>query len=99
MSTETLLRSTTHPPCPEDQEVLELTVPSDRNDLTLTDRLSLRLGLWLLLRTQRSGRSRHTMSREETVRLLDARRSAGDERFTEREMLAMLTHDMQRHML
>ncbi|MCC2029085.1 hypothetical protein KEC56_06075 [Microbacterium sp. YMB-B2] len=99
MSTETLLRSTTHPPCPEDQEVLELTVPSDRNDLTLTDRLSLRLGLWLLLRTQRSGRSRHTMSREETVRLLDARRSAGDERFTERAMLAMLTHDMQRHML
>ncbi|MEW1961634.1 hypothetical protein AB0269_04125 [Microbacterium sp. NPDC077644] len=99
MSTETLLRSTTHPPCPEDQEVLELTVPSDRNDLALTDRLSLRLGLWLLLRTQRSGRSRHTMSREEAVRLLDARRSARDERFTEREMLAMLTHDMQRHML
>jgi hypothetical protein len=100
VSTETLLRSTTHPPCPQEQEILEIAVPADRTELSITDRLSLRLGLWLMLRTQRRRGSRSTpMSRDEALRLLNARRTAQVERFTERETLTMLTYDMQRHML
>jgi len=100
VSTQTLLRSTAHPPCPQEQEILEIAVPADRTELALTDRLSLRLGLWLMLRTQRQRRNRNTtMSRDEALRLLSARRNAGIEHFTDRESLAMLTYDMQRHML
>ncbi len=78
MSTQTLLRSTAHPPCPQEQEILEIAVPADRTELALTDRLSLRLGLWLMLRTQRQRRNRNTtMSRDEALRLLSARRNAG----------------------
>ncbi|MGP6171233.1 hypothetical protein ACTU6V_08480 [Microbacterium sp. A204] len=100
MSTEALLRNTIHPPCSQEQETLEITVPADRKQLNIADRLSLRLGLWLMLRTQRSARNRRTMmSREEAARLLDAQRPGGLTHFTEREKVAILTYDMQRHML
>ena len=99
MSTETLLRSTSHPPCPQEQEILEIALPADRTELTLADRLSLRLGLWLMLRTRHPRRRRAaTLTRDEALRLLNAQRTAQAERFTERETLAMLTYDMQRHM-
>ncbi|WP_460795731.1 hypothetical protein [Microbacterium sp. GXF0217] len=53
MTIAQLHRSTAHPPCPEGREILEIPVPVDRSELALADRLSLRIGLWLLLRTQR----------------------------------------------
>lgn len=99
MSTDTLFRSTSHPPCPQGQEILEITVPADRTELTVIDRLSLRLGLWLTLRAQRQRRSRtDVMSRDEMLRMLSDQRAAGIERFTEREALAMFTYDMHRQM-
>lgn len=101
MSTDTLFRSTSHPPCPQGQEILEITVPADRTELTVIDRLSLRLGLWLTLRAQRQRRSRSrtdVMSRDEMLRMLSDQRAAGIERFTEREALAMFTYDMHRQM-
>jgi hypothetical protein len=86
-----LLRSTLHPPCPENQEVLEVTVPTDRSELALTDRLSLRLGLWLLLRAERSHRrAPRTISQEQMMLLRENRRTM------EREALTMLTHSLQR---
>lgn len=93
MSTDSLLRSTLHPPCPEEQEILEVTVPTDRKQLALADRVSLRLGLWLLLRAQRPRRTAHTPSREELMLLHETRRIA------QRESLAMVTFDMQRYLL
>lgn len=100
MNTEALLRNTVHPPCSQEQEILEITVPANRRQLKITDRLSLRLGLWLMLRAERSSRrQRAVLTREEMVRMLDAQRTAGITRFTERETVAILTHDMQRHML
>jgi len=99
VSTDTLFRSTSHPPCPQGQEILEITVPADRTELTVIDRLSLRLGLWLTLRAQRQRRSRtDVMSRDEMLRMLSDQRAAGIERFTEREALAMFTYDMHRQM-
>lgn len=93
MSTNALLRSTTHPPCPEGQETLEITVPSDRNTLALTDRLSLRLGLWLLLRARRPRRApTPPMSHEDMMRLFETHRT------TERESLLMLAFDSQRYL-
>lgn len=92
MSTDTLLRSTLHPPCPEDQEVLEVTVPANRNELALTDRLSLRFGLWLVLRAERSRRKREprTITQEQMMLLRENRRNL------EREALISLTHGLQR---
>lgn len=92
MSTDTLLRSTLHPPCPEDQEVLEVTVPTNRKELALADRISLRFGLWLLLRAERSRRRRsaRTINQEQMMLLLENRRTL------EREALTMLTHGLQR---
>ena len=99
MNTEALLRNTVHPPCSQEQEILEITVPANRRQLTITDRLSLRLGLWLMLRAERSAQKRRAvLSREETVRMLSAQRAAGITRFTERERLAIHTQDLQRHM-
>ncbi|MGM7697042.1 hypothetical protein [Microbacterium sp. A84] len=93
MQTNTLLRSTTHPPCPEEQEVLEITVPTDRAALPLADRLSLRIGVWLLLRAQRPRRSpARTMSSEEVMRLFETRHA------TERESLALLAYHAQRQL-
>lgn len=99
MNTEALLRHTVHPPCSQEQEILEITVPANRTQLKITDRLSLRLGLWLMLRAERSAQKRHAvLSREEVIRMLNAQRAAGISRFTEREQLAIFTQDMQRHM-
>ena len=92
MSTNTLLRSTAHPPCPQDHEVLEVTVPTDRATLPLRERLSLRIGLWLLLQAQRPRRTPPTMTRDDMMRLFETRRT------TERESLLLLTYDMQRYL-
>ncbi|MGL3150832.1 hypothetical protein ACSS7Z_10770 [Microbacterium sp. A82] len=91
MSTRTLLRSTAHPPCTEDQEILEITVPSNRHELALRDRLSLRIGLWLLVRARRPNRpSKPAMSREQVMLMLETRRTV------EREALAVVMYDLHR---
>lgn len=92
MSTEALLRQTIHPPCIED-EILEITVPADRAELTLSDRISLRLGLWLLLRAQRSRRRISELSAEEVMLLRDR------PHVTEHEAVTTLTFDLQRRLL
>jgi hypothetical protein len=89
-----LQRSTAHPPCPQEQEVLEISVPRDRAELRLSDRLSLRIGLWLLLRAER------TRSRRSERRSIDvASHFPGAPQLSQREAIALLTYDMQRHML
>lgn len=93
MSTHTLLRSTAHPPCPEEQEILEIAVPADRTELAVADRLSLRIGLWLLLRTQRPRRApARTMTREEVTRMFETKNAL------ERESLTILTYQLQQHL-
>lgn len=49
----TLHHSTTHPPDIQDQTVLHIPAPDDLRELALADRLSLKIGLWLLERAQR----------------------------------------------
>lgn len=94
MHTATLFRSTSHPPCPQEQEILEIALPADRTGLALTDRLSLRLGLWLMLRSQRPRRApRQPLTHEQVMLLLEARRA------TEHEAMTALTYGLQRHML
>lgn len=86
-----LLRSTLHPPCPETQEILEVTVPTNRRELSLTDRLSLRIGLWLLVRAERSQRkAARTISHEQMLLLRE------NQRTMEREALTMLSYGLQR---
>lgn len=92
MSNNTLLRSTAHPPCPEEQEILEVAVPIDRTELRLADRLSLRLGLWLLVRAQRPRRApERTMTNEEVMRMFETKH------VSERESLTILAYQLQRH--
>lgn len=52
----TLHRSTIHPPDIEDRTVLELPAADELRELALADRLSLKIGLWLLQRAQRPRR-------------------------------------------
>ena len=91
MSTNTLLRSTAHPPCTE--ETLEITVPTDRNTLAFTDRLSLRLGLWLLLRSRRPRRMpRPAVTHEDMMRIMETRRAL------ERDAYLRIAFDPQRYL-
>jgi hypothetical protein len=92
VSTNTLLRSTAHPPCPEEQEILEIAVPTDRTELAVADRLSLRIGLWLLLRTQRPRKAPRTMTHEEVMRMFETKNAL------ERESLTILHYQLQQHM-
>lgn len=86
-----LLRSTLHPPCPETHEVVEVRVPTNRRELSLTDRLSLRIGLWLLVRAERSQRKAARVISHEQMLLLRE-----NQRTMEREALTMLTYGLQR---
>ena len=90
MSTNTLLRSTYHPPCIEKQEILQISVPADRTTLSLADRLSLRLGLWLALRPQRA--RREPLTRERVMLMRETQQSI------RREALALYAFDMHRQM-
>lgn len=90
MSTNLLLRSTAHPPCIEGQEVLHITVPADRTTLSRSARLSLRLGLWLMLRTERA--RRRPVTHEQMMLLRETQRSI------RREALALYTFDMHRQL-
>ncbi|WP_417553991.1 hypothetical protein [Microbacterium sp.] len=79
-----------HPPDIEDRQILTIPDHTARQHLPLADRLSLRLGLWLLergLHTQRP-RTRHAS----TYRPLLAREQA----ISEHEAITLLAYDLQR---
>jgi len=79
-----------HPPDIEDRQILTIPDHTARRHLPLADRLSLRLGLWLLergLHTQRP-RTRHAS----TYRPLLAREQA----ISEHEAITLLAYDLQR---
>lgn len=90
MSPEALLRETVHPPCPD--ETVEFTLPADRTSLALVDRLSLRIGLWLLLRAERARTTRGDLRREEVQRLL------AQQHASRQQAIALIAYDLQRHM-
>lgn len=89
----TLHRSTTHPPDTEDQQVLHIPAPDELRRLALADRLSLRIGIWLLQRAQRPRRERRiAASYPDGVLHLDRRDR------TPVESYALLTYDLQRQL-
>ncbi|MEV4774644.1 hypothetical protein LTA6_003324 [Microbacterium sp. LTA6] len=95
MNTLTLPRSASHPPDTQDLTVLEITVPSDRSELALADRLSLRLGLWLMQRGQRArSRSERRAQRAQELGLL----LLEERNRPPLETYALLTHDLQRQL-
>ncbi len=87
----TLYRSTTHPPDTEDQQVLHIPAPDDLRRLALADRLSLRIGLWLLQRAQRPRRAALPSAPADTFALDRRHRSIA-------ETHALLTFDLQRQL-
>ncbi|WP_144877494.1 hypothetical protein [Microbacterium sp. 1.5R] len=88
----TLYRSTTHPPDTEDQQVLHIPAPDDLRRLALADRLSLRVGLWLLQRAQRPRRERRASRVSGDLLALDRRERSVAETY------ALLTFDLQRQL-
>ncbi|MGK3947829.1 hypothetical protein [Microbacterium sp. K2] len=88
----TLYRSIPHPPDTEDQQVLHIPAPDELRRLALADRLSLRIGLWLLQRAQRPRPARRVTALEADVLHLDRRNRS------ERETYALLTYDLQRQL-
>lgn len=94
-----MLTSITRPPDTEDLQVLEITVPGNLESLGAVDRLSLRLGLWLLLRAQQPHRiARRVRQKERLVNEALAGLALDHRRHTPGEMAALLTHDLQRGM-
>ena len=88
----TLHHSTTHPPDTEDQQVLHIPAPEELRRLALTDRISLRIGLWLLQRAQRPRRTYRAATLEaDALHLYGRNRSPLEER-------ALLTYDLQRQL-
>lgn len=91
MTIAQLHRSTAHPPCPPQLDVVEVTVPADRSHLSIRDRLSLRIGLWLITRTAVTTSNVPT---QDTVRAAFAPRA----NHTEREALTLLAYHLQRQL-
>ena len=89
----TLHRSTTHPPDTEDQQVLHIPAPDELRRLALADRLSLRIGVWLLQRAQRPRAGRRTSPVFDGEALDLDRRDR-----TAVETYALLTYDLQRQL-
>ncbi|MCK8477451.1 hypothetical protein [Microbacterium aurugineum] len=90
----TLHRSVSHPPDIEDREVLQIPRPDELRRLSLADRLSLRIGLWLFQRAQRPQRHRRGLYIDPSERFL-----LGEQRHrSAAESSALLTFDMQRGM-
>ncbi len=89
MNAEALLRKTVHPPCTEEVTVV---VPTDRRKLSIGDRFSLRIGLWLLLRAARTDERTGDLTREQVALQLARERAASA---TSRHLL---TYDLQRQL-
>lgn len=76
----TLRRNITHPPDTEDREVFQIPRDDELRRLALTDRISLRIGLWLLQRSQRPRRERRAVHIDSaTLLIAEQRRRAEDE--------------------
>lgn len=90
----TLHRSDIHPPDTEDREVLQVPRPDELRRLSLADRLTLRIGLWLFQRAQRPRRPRRGLRIDPADMFL-----LGEQRHrSAAESYALLTYDMQRGM-
>lgn len=89
----TLYASTTHPPDTEDQLVLQIPAPRDQRRLALADRLSLRIGLWLLQRAQRPRRAPRTLALAPDDGFFIERRER-----SAAETHALLMYELQRQM-
>lgn len=89
----TLYRSTTHPPDTEDQLVLQIPDHDELQRLALADRLSLRVGLWLLQRAQRPRPAKRLAVRR-TAELIDLDRRTR----SAAEVTALLTFDLHRQL-
>lgn len=88
----TLHHHTVHPPDTEDHTVLHIPAPEDLRRLALADRLSLRIGLWLLQRAQRPRKQRRLSPAPIDPLYLDRIRYSGDRNPT------LLTIDLQRQL-
>lgn len=88
----TLHHSTTHPPDTEDRTVLHIPAPDDLRELALTDRLSLKIGLWLLERAQRP-----KPVRERTVHVVEPL-FLNDRHLTSGETRILLEYHLQRQL-
>jgi hypothetical protein len=82
--------TSTHPPDTEDRQILTIPDHTARQRLPLADRLSLRLGLWLLERGLHTQEPR--TPRASAYRPLLAREQA----ISEREAITLLSYDLQR---
>lgn len=89
---DTLYRSIPHPPDIEDRTVLHIPAPDELQRLALADRLSLRIGLWLLQRAQRPQKVRRLAPAPDDALYLDRVRHPSD------QSLALLTFDLQRQL-
>ncbi|WP_314422014.1 hypothetical protein [uncultured Microbacterium sp.] len=88
----TLHHSTTHPPDTEDRQVLHIPAPDELRRLALTDRISLRIGLWLLQRARRPRRTYRADTLEaDALHLYGRNRSPLEAR-------DLLTYDVQRQL-
>ncbi len=89
----TLSHSTTHPPDTQGREVLDIPAPDELRALSLADRLTFRVGLWLLRRAQRPHRSGRT---DETPA---SSHRPGTHHPSERENAAVLAYHLRRQLL
>ncbi|WP_309064450.1 hypothetical protein [Microbacterium sp.] len=81
-------RSTAHPPDTGDRQILTIPAQDEQRRLTPAERLSFRIGLWLLHRGIRA------VEREERLAPPPER-----PRIDGREAMALLTFDLQRRLL
>lgn len=88
----TLHHSTTHPPDIEDRTVLHIPAPDDLRELALADRLTFKIGLWLLERAQRpkAARERYVSTVEPLF--------LNDRHLTSRETRILLEYHLQRQL-
>lgn len=87
----TLSRHITHPPDMQDRTVLHLPEPDELRALSLADRVSLRIGLWLLRRAQRPRRPTRAFAPATSLFLHDQHRSP-------EETATILAYHLQRQL-
>ncbi|WP_309129415.1 hypothetical protein [Microbacterium sp.] len=85
-----------HPPDTEDRQILTIPDQDGRRQLALTDRLSLRLGLWLL---ERSLPSSAIADRADAAARHERHQERQRLELAHRQSIALLTYDLQRRML
>jgi hypothetical protein len=86
-----------HPPDTEDRQILTIPDREDQRRLGAADRLSLRVGLWLLERSLRSGSTEPV--EDIADRLRRQRETRASLALTQPQAIALLTYDLQRRML